>query len=371
MPTLPYPEYYWLRPLPLCGERVWRPFEGGRELVRLHGTVPARDGNLSEEWMLSTIRASLHASKDPDAGLCRLREGGAFLRDLIASEPQRMLGRAHAARYGSETGLLVKLLDSRNRLAMQVHPDREAAHRYFHSQFGKTECWHILSLRGDTPEPPCLWLGFREGVTREVWRDCFLRQDIEKMFACLHRFQPKPGETWLVPGGVPHAIGGGCLVAEVQEATDITLRTEKVLPSGVVLTEEDCHLGIGVDAMLDCFHYQGLSEAAARQAYCITPRLLPAAGDSAVIRELVGPDATDCFAMYSLEIPVSATIAPTDVYSGLCLIAGKAELVWDQGSALLRQGDHAFIPAASVGFRIVNQGDVPAQALRFFGPTVQ
>lgn len=365
------PGDYWRRPLPLQGERVWRPFTGGRELDRLHGIMPARDSNLSEEWMLSTTPASLHASDRPDAGLCRLRDNGPLLRDLVAAAPEHMLGQTHTARYGADTGLLVKLLDSRNRLAMQVHPDRKAAMRHFHSRFGKTECWHILALRDDSPEPPCLWLGFREGVSRQEWRDCFLRQDIEKMFACLHRFHPAPGETWLVPGGVPHAIGAGCLIAEIQEATDITLRTEKVLPSGVVLTEEDCHLGIGVDAMLDCFHYRGMTQKEAEQTYRIEPRTVPTTDSDTHIRELVGPADTDCFAMHALDIAGSTPMTPMHTYSGLCVVSGRVELTWDGGRTSLSAGEHAFIPAECGAFQVANTGDAPARLLRFFGPSIQ
>ncbi len=98
------------------------------------------------------------------------------------------------------------------------------------SAFGKTESWYILGGREINGEKSAIYLGFREGVTEEIWKELFLKQDIQGMLSNLHRFEVNPGDAFIIYGGVPHAIGSGCFLMEVQEPTDYTMRVEKVTP---------------------------------------------------------------------------------------------------------------------------------------------
>lgn len=93
------------------------------------------------------------------------------------------------------------MIDSKERLTVQVHPDRETAKRLFGSPFGKTEYWHILNTREDCEEKPCLYLGFKEGITRKEWEKCFFEQDYDRMLGLMNCLEVKPGETYLVKGG--------------------------------------------------------------------------------------------------------------------------------------------------------------------------
>ena len=171
------------------------------------------------------------------------------LAQFIDENPEEILGKKHYAKYGNKLGVLVKLIDSAERLTIQVHPTREKARELFDSQFGKTECWHILGGREVNGEKPCIYFGFKEGITREHWKDVFDRQDIPAMLDCLHRFEVKPGDTFLIEGGIPHAIGAGCFLVEIQEPTDYTVRTERVTPAGLRVADFMCHQG--------CYGYEG------------------------------------------------------------------------------------------------------------------
>ena len=108
-------------------------------------------------------------------------------------------------------------------------------------------------------EKPCIYFGFKEGITREYWKKVFDEQDIPKMLDCLHEIEVAPGETWLIEGGVPHAIGAGCFLMEIQEPTDFTIRTERSTPSGFQIADSMCHQGIDFDNMFECFLYDGRS----------------------------------------------------------------------------------------------------------------
>ena len=143
-------------------------------------------------------------------------------------------------------------------MTIQVHPDKTYAREILGSDYGKTESWYILGSNSELIQP-CIYLGFKPGVTREIWKDIFDRQDIPAMLDCLHKIPVHAGECYFISAGVPHAIGEGCFLAEIQEPTDYTMRTELVTPAGLRIHENQCHQGVGYEKMLDCFHYDGAS----------------------------------------------------------------------------------------------------------------
>ena len=78
------------------------------------------------------------------------------------------------------------------------------------------------------------------------------------MLEWMHCIEVHKGDTVLIQGGVPHAIGAGCFLAEIQEPTDYTVRTERITPSGLKVADTMCHQGLGFQKMFDCFHYEGV-----------------------------------------------------------------------------------------------------------------
>ena len=87
------------------------------------------------------------------------------------------------------------------------------------------------------------------------------------MLSCLHKVPVKKGDTFIIRGGVPHGIGAGCFLVEIQEPTDYTIRTERVTPSGLPVADAMCHQGLGFEKMFDCFDYQGYSLAELQKKY--------------------------------------------------------------------------------------------------------
>lgn len=124
-----------------------------------------------EEWLASITQAVNPGFPSVEnEGLSAVSAGdkSCLLKELIERAPQEMLGRKHFNRYGAKTGVLVKLLDPAVRLSIQVHPDKTFAKKYFHSEYGKTECWHILDVREIDGQKPYLLMGFAPGVTEEA-----------------------------------------------------------------------------------------------------------------------------------------------------------------------------------------------------------
>ena len=100
-----------------------------------------------------------------------------------------------------------------------------------------------------------------------------------------------------VEGGVPHAIGAGCFMAELQEPTDLMVVTERVTPSGVVLPEKKLHGGLGFERMFDCFHYEGLKREEVQERFFLKPQKME---DGRIL--LVGRDVTDKFQLEKMQI---------------------------------------------------------------------
>ena len=223
--------------------RVYRFYRGGALLGRFRG-VEEEDGSFPEDWVGSVTPAWNPGRDEPEAGLSRL-EDGRLLRDAVAEDPEAWLGRAHLERFGATTGLLVKLLDAAERLPVHYHPDRSFARARLGSEFGKTEAWIVLATRESEAE---VWVGLREPVPRERYLEWIEQQDRDALLGSLNRLTVRAGDVVYVPGGVPHAIGAGPLLAELQEPTDLSIVCEW---EGFPIRVEDSHLGLGWPAALE------------------------------------------------------------------------------------------------------------------------
>jgi mannose-6-phosphate isomerase len=224
-------------------ERVRRFYRGGALIGGLRGRAE-EDGPCPEDWLGSVTPARNPGSSDPEEGLSRLADGR-LLRDAILEDPAGWLGDKHIARYGTSTGLLVKLLDAAERLPVHAHPDRAFAHSRLGSDFGKTEAWIVLATSADAA---AVWVGLGKPVDRETYRDWIERQDTDALLQSLSRLAVRAGDVVYVPAGIPHAIGAGVLIAELQEPTDFSILCEW---RGFPIRPDDAHLGLGWETALE------------------------------------------------------------------------------------------------------------------------
>ena len=310
-------------PLLLDSPRAWRTYTGGARIDALHGAKEGKISNFPEEWIMSVVSAR-NAGREAvkEEGMSHLPEyGNIALKELIERAPSLYLGENHVKQCGAQLGVLVKLIDSGERLTVQVHPDREQALRLFGSSYGKTESWHILDTSTVDDQPACIYIGFKPGITRERWKELFDRQDIPGMLSWLHRIEVHKGDTVLIEGGVPHAIGAGCFLAEIQEPTDYTIRVEKVTPAGLAVADGMCHQGLGFDRMFDCFHYEGVTEEEAVRRWFIRPRIAGTQDGGRVITVL-GYDATPLFCLEKIEVERAVDIKGVESFSGIYVLSG-------------------------------------------------
>ena len=208
--------------------RVWRVYRGGSGIDLLRRAERAEDGHFPEDWIASTSPANNPQYPAAEQGLSRVAAAGRemLFGDWLAANPEETLGREHAAKYGANAALLMKILDAAERLPIQVHPSVPDARRYFHSEFGKTEAWYVISTREVEGEAPYLLFGFNERLDRER----FCREALAGAFptgqGMLHKLAVRPGDCFIVPGGTPHAIGCGVTLIEVMEPSDLVVQPE-------------------------------------------------------------------------------------------------------------------------------------------------
>ena len=304
--------------LSLPPNRVRRNYKGGASLDVLESKMDACDGNRPEDWIASTTRATnpgLSAIRDEGLATVYTADGSqSHLVDLFATAPEYFLGGRHVSRLGIQLGFLAKLLDSAMRLHVQAHPTAAFAREHLSSKWGKLETYVILSVRPGVE--PYIRLGFQRPPSPKEWRRIVLEQDIRAMDACFDRIPVKPGEVWLVPGGLPHAIGEGVLMLEVMEPTDLVVRCE-FEREGIVVPPEARFMQRDPEFALQIFDYSPLSAGEVRERYRIQPRR-----ESMLEEQLIGPEHTDCFtiarfsANHRAEIPAAGKLRIGVVASG-------------------------------------------------------
>lgn len=332
-------------PLKQLSNRVWRTYEGGALIDRWKQDSPESDGSTPEQWIMSTVTArGKNRPADEGLSLIPTADGTLSLKEIIASDKALFLGKELADKYGT-TGVLIKMLDSVERLTIQVHPDKEYARTILNSEFGKTESWYVLNTREVDGEKSVVYMGFKKHVTRALWESHFKNQDIEGMLDCLHKIEVKAGDAFMIYGGVPHAIGAGCFLMEVQEPTDYTMRVEKTTPNGLVIGPELIHQGVGESTMLDCFHYDTFTEEEALDEWQITPEAL-AETDQFTLRTLFNEKHTNCFGLSELLLEGSHTIKGNGRFYAAVIYAGAGTMQCNGESYNYTQGDEIFISAA-------------------------
>lgn len=258
----------------LAPNRVWRTYSGGLMLDRMEGKAAPQDSAFPEDWIGSTVRAINPDRGHITEGLARVSYAGgeAALADLVTADPHYFLGAAHVERFGANPMVLVKYLDSAVRLPFQVHPTVEFSRRHLNAESGKTEAYYILGTRAEVAEP-YIYLGFQRPPSKSELRRMIVEQDIGAMEKCFDRIAVKPGDIFVVPGGLPHAIGGGVLMVEVMEPTDFVARIEFNV-AGRVIPESARFMGRDLDFCLDLFSYDALPVDEVQSRWRCSPRTL-------------------------------------------------------------------------------------------------
>ncbi|MBQ8487218.1 MAG: class I mannose-6-phosphate isomerase [Prevotella sp.] len=184
---------------------VW----GGQRLYKYKGLPNDSNEPVGESWEVSAVPSSTSViANGPLAG----RD----LNSVICEAPVDILGEAVNSRYNGQLPLLVKFIDARCDLSIQVHPDDEMALRE-HGKMGKSEMWYII----DAKPGSFLYAGFDREISPEEYKERVQDGTITSVIA---RHEVAPGDVFYLPAGRVHAIGAGIFLAEVQQSSDVTYR---------------------------------------------------------------------------------------------------------------------------------------------------
>jgi mannose-6-phosphate isomerase len=310
-----------VRPVVLPPNGVPRFYRGGPAIAALRGTEP-RGERVPEDWVGSTTTVF----GEDELGLSRL-PGGELLRDAVVADPVGFLGADHAAARAADPALLVKLLDAGERLPVHVHPNRGFARSELGMPYGKTEAWVVV---GTTRPDASVHVGFRDDVPPEALQRWVREQDHAALLGALNPVAAQPGDAIFVPAGVPHAIGEGLLIVELQEPSDLSVLLEW---QGFGIEDpSEASLGLGWDGALACVDRSRRDTAPLRGPRPDDPvaRLLPREADPFFRAERVAP---------APEAEIERGFAV------LVVIDGRGSLEPEDGEPLgLRRGDTVLLP---------------------------
>jgi mannose-6-phosphate isomerase len=193
-----------LRFHPYLRPMVW----GGRRLGSVLGKALPPEGAYGESWEVSDH--ALHHSVVAAGPLA-----GRSLRELMTEQRPALLGPA--VEQSACFPWLIKFLDANDWLSVQVHPDERAVGALWPGEGSKTEAWFVV----DAAPGSRVFAGLLPGVGRDRLRAALKAGTVAD---CLHSFAPRPGDCVFLPAGTVHAVGGGVLIAEVQQTSDATFR---------------------------------------------------------------------------------------------------------------------------------------------------
>ena len=353
------------RLIELPQNRVWRSYQGGRILDKLAGKKNPGDSHYPEDWIGSVTTARNPHSEHEHEGISTVRVNGhsALFTDLIAQDPDYFLGSEHVERFGRQPMVLVKLLDSAVRLQFQVHPTAEFAQMHLDSNSGKAEAYYVMGIRKDVEEA-FVYLGFQRPPSRAELKRNIEAQDIETIEGYFDKILVQPGDMLFIPGGMPHAIGGGIFLVEILEPSDLAVRFE-FERAGYTLPESARVMNRGLDFCLDIFDFDPKPVSLVRSEYMFEPKLEVTYGETAHRYHLLGAETTPCFRVKKSVIRGIVEREEDTFFTGV-VTSGSCVLRTDAAAIELGTFDKFFCPAGLGAYTIEADGEV--QILECFPP---
>ncbi len=304
-------------------EVVW----GGDRIEQMKG-LPPSNRRIGESWECSTHPQ--HPSS------VRLDDGLQLsLRDAVAAMPEEILGTQVAQEFGETLPVLIKFLDAREDLSVQVHPSNAQAAALGETDTGKTEAWLVL----DREPGAVLYLGFKEDVDEEQFAKDLEAGGVSIAEKYLNAIEAKVGDVLLNPPGAVHAVGKGMVLAEIQQSSGITYRVwdwnripKRQLHILQAMASLDFQKTTKADFELIPTKLSENEERLIDDFYFTTNRLTLKPGQS-------------------IELETHGA------FQVLTCLTGKVELVASDSTAQLGQWESLLVPALLGSYRIVAKSD--------------
>ena len=219
---------YPLKFQPILKDKIW----GGQKLQQFLNK-PTTSTEAGESWEISDVEGDTSVVSNGSLK-------GTSLKTLMDTYTSDLMGEKNFRQFGTKFPLLIKFIDAKQDLSVQLHPNDQLA-KERHNSFGKTEMWYVVQADPDSN----LIVGFNQDMTQEL----YLKHLEAKTLQSILNFDAvKPGDTYFIEVGRIHAIGAGVLLAEIQQTSDITYRVydwDRVDSEG---NERELHNDIALDA---------------------------------------------------------------------------------------------------------------------------
>jgi mannose-6-phosphate isomerase len=306
---------YPLKFTPILKDKIW----GGQKLKTIlnkNSDLP----NVGESWELSDVEGDTSI-------VCNGSLKGQSLKQLLDTYKEDLIGLQNYRIFQNKFPLLIKFIDAKEDLSIQLHPNDELAAKR-HNSFGKTEMWYVFQADKDSN----LIVGFNQEMTPEK----YLKHLNDKTLTKILNFDKvKEGDTYFVEVGRVHAIGAGVMVAEIQQTSDITYRVydwDRVDGDG---NERELHNDLAIEAfdfdMPDNF----------RITYDKTPNQS---------NEMVS-----CPYFTTNYLKINQTLKKVNKHDSFIIymcVDGEAEIITEGFSESIKKGETILLPAAIENYEI-------------------
>ena len=305
---------------PLLKQTLW----GGDKIIPFKH-LESQMENVGESWEISGV-------KDNETIVANGPYKGMSLNQLVNEQKERLVGQENYQRFGDEFPLLIKFIDARQDLSIQVHPTDEIAHRQGKSR-GKTEMWYAL----DSDAGAQLYNGLKQQITPEQYKAMVENDTITDALA---RYEVHEGDVFFIPAGRIHAIGAGCFVAEIQQTSDVTYRIYDYKRKDKNGNYRELHTQLASESI----------------DYTVQPNYRteyePRKNEG--VQVITCPYFTT--AVYDLTEPMTLDYSELDSFVILIAVKGEGRLICNGEEMSFQMGDTVLFPATTNEVRV--EGDV-------------
>ncbi len=302
---------------PLLMQTLW----GGEKIIpfkKLNSNLT----QVGESWEISGVKGNETIVSEGEFK-------GKKLNELVEDLKGKLVGEANYKRFGNDFPLLIKFIDARQELSIQVHPTDELAQKRGKLR-GKTEMWYIMN----SDENARLRAGMKAKITPEQYKEMVENDTITEAIA---EYQVKEGDCFFLPAGRIHSIGTGCFLAEIQQTSDVTYRIYDFKRKDKDGNYRELH----TEEAAECIDYNVESDY--RTNY--TP----------MKNEGVGLVQCPYFttAVYDLDEPMTLDYSELDSFVILIGLKGEGEVTTPDGySTTLKEGETILLPATTAEVKV-------------------
>ena len=303
---------------PILKSTIW----GGEKIVP-YKHIASDQKQVGESWELSGVKGN-------ESVVAGGPEAGTTLPGLIARHGAALLGKANAARFGQEFPLLIKFIDARQDLSIQVHPNDALAWER-HKSKGKTEMWYVV----DCEPGASLYFGVNRALTKEEFKK---RIEDNTLTDVLCKADVKKGDVFFIQSGTIHAIGAGILICEIQQNSNTTYRVYDYGRRGADGKLRELHIDKAIDVSKltpsDTSDKQGKPEEIPGGTKCALASCPYFTTEKYVVDGEVEIDVTG------------------DSFASLVVTEGSGKVVGSENEVEFKPADSLFVPAGSGKIKI-------------------